>query len=188
MDTHLICMQKCSDEELVQLARNLNDDAFRELYERYLPKIHTMTYSFQGLGYDAEDLIQEATLGFCSAIQVYDFKSSSFSTFCYLCIRRMLVSLVRKALRKSVIPESVVIRSEEELISLKAADSPEQEVIAKEQYLKLKEKISTELSEKERKILSEYLKGADYSTISHKLNVSRKTVDNALQRVRKKLR
>ena len=188
MECALNSMQNFSDEELVRLVQNLDELAFSKLYERYLPKIRALTYSFQGLGFDAEDLLQEATLGFYSAIQVYDFKSSSFSTFCYICIRRMLMSLVKKGLRKKVVPQSVVIHSEEELVSLISFDDPEQHVIAKEQYLRLKEKISTVLSERERSVLTEYLKGEDYSEISHKLNVSRKTVDNALQRIRKKLR
>ncbi len=188
MSGSLECVKKCSDEELVKLARNLDDNAFSELYDRYLPKIRTMTYSFQGLGHDAEDLIQEATLGFYSAIQVYDFQSASFSTFCYICIRRMLISLVKKGLKKSVVPESIVIHSEEELYSIQSASSPEQEIIAKEQYLRLKEKIVSKLSEKEKIILFHYIKGESYSEIAHKLNLSRKTVDNALQRVRKKLK
>lgn len=181
-------MQKLTDEELVLRAKEMNDDAFRTLYERYLPKIRVMTYSFQGLGYDIDDLIQEATLGFYSAIQVYDFKSSSFSTFCYVCIRRMLVALVRKSTNKSSIPKSFVVYSEEELMKVPSTESPEQIFIAKEEYYRLKEKIVTELSEAERKILSEYLKGKDYTEIANDLNISRKTVDNALQRTRKKLR
>ena len=84
------------DEELVMLIQNSSDDlAFKILYERYLPKIRTMTYSFQGLGYDIDDLVQEATIGFFTAINVYDNKSSAFSTFCYTCMRRMLISLLR---------------------------------------------------------------------------------------------
>ena len=89
-----------SDEELVLLIRDSNEQAFKVLYERYLPKIRTMTYSFQGLGYDVEDLVQEATIGFFTAINVYNSEVSAFSAFCYTCMRRMLISLLRRADRK----------------------------------------------------------------------------------------
>lgn len=177
-----------SDEELVSLVRNSDDTAFGYLYERYLPKIRTMTYSFQGLGFDLEDLIQEATIGFYTAIQAFDFKSSSFSTFCYLCMRRMLISLVKHNSRKGAIPSGAVIYADDAYFNLPDFNNPEQDYIAKEEYYRLNKKISTDLSEMERQILFEFLGGKDYNSIADKLNVSRKTVDNALQRVRKKLR
>ena len=101
MNRHLSAIKNLSDEELVRLIRLTDNDAFIKLYERYLPKIRAMAFSFQGLGYDIDDLVQEATLGFYSAIQAYDFKSASFSTFCYTCTRRMLIALVRKGFKKS---------------------------------------------------------------------------------------
>lgn len=181
-------MKNLKDEELVRLVRKSNDEAFVELYERYLNKIRAMTYSFQGLGFEIEDLIQEATLGFYSAIQVYDFKSSSFSTFCYICIRRMLISLVRKGLRKGEVPRSAVIRPEDDILNIPDLSNPEQDYIVKEEYYRLRENINSNLSDKERKILFLYIKGSNYNAIAKELGVSRKTVDNALQRVRKKLR
>ena len=147
-----------------------------------------MAFSFQGLGYDIDDLVQVATLGFYSAIQAYDFKSASFSTFCYTSTRRMLIALVRKGFKKSSVPESFVVHFEDETLNICSGSNPEQELIAKEEYYRLREKITNILSENERVVLFEYLKGMNYSQIALKLNVSRKTVDNALQRVRKKLR
>ncbi|MBQ4155061.1 MAG: sigma-70 family RNA polymerase sigma factor [Clostridia bacterium] len=188
MNRHFNSIFHSTDEELVGLIRKNNDEAFLYLYERYLPKIRTMAFPFQGLGFDLEDLVQEATIGFYTAIQAYNFNSASFSTFCYLCMRRMLVSLVRQSSKKSAVPQASVIHTDNSLFSIPDKSDPEQEFIAKEGYYKLREKIESRLSEKERVILFEFLSGKDYKTIAEVLGVSRKTVDNALQRVRAKLK
>lgn len=178
-----------SDEELVRMIRNSDDAAFGYLYERYLPKIRTMTYSFQGLGYDLEDLLQEATIGFFTAINVYDFSSASFSTFCYICMRRMLVALLRQNHRKKAVPQTSVIYADESFFTTcPAAGNPEQDYIAKEDFNRLKDRILTELSQTERDVLYYYLSGFDYKEISDRLHIHKKSVDNALQRIRKKLR
>ena len=177
------------DEELVMLIQNSSDDlAFKILYERYLPKIRTMTYSFQGVGYDIDDLVQEATIGFFTAINVYDNKSSAFSTFCYTCMRRMLISLLRKANRKRNLPDSSVIYTDENFFKIPYANDPESEYIAHEDFERLKERINSELSSAEREVLHLYLLGFDYTKIAGILKISKKSVDNALQRIRKKLR
>ena len=177
-----------TDDELVRLVKLSDEIAFKYLYEKYLPKIRTMVYSFQGLGYDREDLIQEATVGFYSAIYAYDFSSASFSTFCYICMRRMLLALVKKNFRKGNVPDEFLVSMNTDDILLDSGVlDPEQEYIAKESYYRLQEKISELLSDFEREVLLAYLKGLDYGTISRKLNVSVKSVDNALQRARKKL-
>lgn len=177
-----------SDEELIRLIRNSDDLAFKILYERYLPKIRTMTYSFQGLGYDIEDLVQEATIGFFTAINVYNFKGAAFSTFCYTCMRRMLISLLRKAGRKKALPNSSIIYTDESFFDLISVNDPEAEYIAREDFERLKDRINAELSPFERDVLYYYLLDFDYSGISDILNISKKSVDNAIQRIRQKLR
>lgn len=177
-----------SDEELVKLVQSSDDSAFLQLYDRYLPKIRTMTYPFQGLGYDLDDLIQEATIGFFTAINVYDFKSAAFSTFCYTCMRRMLVALLRRNNRKKNLPQSSVIYTDESFFEIPANSDPEGEYIAKEDFERLKKQITTILSGFERDVLYYYLSGHDYNEIAVILKSNKKTVDNALQRVRKKLR
>lgn len=177
-----------SDEELVRLIQNSDETAFKILYEKYLPKIRTMTYSFQGLGYDVDDLVQEATIGFFTAINVYNFKGSAFSTFCYTCMRRMLISLVRKAGRKKALPNSSIIYTDESFFDLISTSDPESDYIAREDFERLKDRINTELSNFEREVLYYYLLDYDYSAISDLLKTSKKSVDNAIQRIRQKLR
>lgn len=177
-----------SDEELVRLIRKSDETAFKILYEKYLPKIRTMTYSFQGLGYDVEDLVQEATIGFFTAINVYNFKGSAFSTFCYTCMRRMLISLVRKAGRKKALPNSSIIYTDETFFDFVSTTDPESDYIAREDFERLKDRINSELSPFERDVLYYYLLDFDYSGISDILKISKKSVDNAIQRIRQKLR
>ncbi|MBQ9919199.1 MAG: sigma-70 family RNA polymerase sigma factor [Clostridia bacterium] len=177
-----------SDEKLVRLIRESDENAFKILYERYLPKIRTMTYSFQGLGYDIEDLVQEAIIGFFTAINVYDFKSSAFSTFCYTCMRRMLISLLRKMNKKKSLPSSSIIYTDENLFEEAISQDPETTFIAREDFERLKSRINAELSEFERDVLHYYLLDFNYAEISKALNTTKKSVDNAIQRIRQKLR
>lgn len=174
-----------SDEELVVLIRSGNDDAFKILYERYLPRIKAMTYSFQGLSYEIDDLVQEATLGFYTAINAFDESQASFSSFSYLCMRRMLIALLKKSARKKEIPNNCIVRLED--FSLAVANDPAQIIIANEDFKSLKDKIFTELSQLERDVLFKFINGCDYNTIANECEISYKSVDNAIQRVKKKL-
>ena len=108
-------------------------------------------------GYDIEDLVQEATIGFFTAINVYNFKGSAFSTFCYTCMRRMLISLVRKASRKKALPNSSIIYTDESFFALISTNDPESDYIAREDFERLKDRINTELSQFERDVLYYYL-------------------------------
>lgn len=181
----MIQYDNLSDEKLVYLTRSGDDEAFKTLYERYLPKIKTMSYSFQGLSFEAEDLVQEATIGFFTAINAYDGSVASFSTFCYLCMRRMLIALLKKASRKKEIPNKNIVPLED--FQPMTDDDPERILIASEDFKALKSKIFDKLSGFERDVLFKYLNGYDYATIAAQLGVTKKSVDNALQRVKKKL-
>lgn len=178
-----------SDEQLVLLARREDETAFSVLYERYLPKIRGITYSFYGLGFEADDLAQEAAIGFFTAIHMYKEGYASFSTFCNLCMRRMLVALLRKKNRKKEIPQNLLFNEND--LSFKTSaltdESPEQLIIAKEDYYILQNKITNKLSKLEKNVLFAYLCGYDYAGIAEKLCISKKSVDNALKRIRSKM-
>ncbi len=178
------CFNNLSDEQLVRMVRNGDDNAFNCLYSRYLPKIKTMSYSFQGYSYEIDDLVQEATIGFFTAINAYNFGVTNFSTFCYLCMRRMLIGVLKKSLRKKEIPNGNIVPLEE--IS-DVSESPERIIIAKEDFKFLQEQLFNRLSNLEREVLFMYFNGESYEKISEKLSISKKSVDNALQRIKKKI-
>lgn len=174
------------DEQLVSLARQGHNEAFNVLYLRYLPKVRSMAYPFQGLGLDLEDLIQEATIGFFSAIEAYN-GSTPFSAFCYVCMRRVLITLLRSKSKKSTVPQNSIIY-DCDFITAQPTTEPEQAYLAKESYALLKQRIATQLSPFEQQVLTLYLQGASYSEIAATLGKSQKSVGNALQRIRAKLR
>lgn len=174
-----------SDEKLVLMIRSGNDDAFKILYERYLPKIKTMAYSFQSLSLEIDDLVQEASVGFYAAINAYDDGQASFSTFSYLCMRRMLIALLKKSVRKKEIPNNCIVKLED--FSADFAFDPEKIVIANEDFKNLKSKIFNVLTDLEREVLFKFLNGHNYNSIAKEFGISYKSVDNALQRVKKKL-
>lgn len=177
-----------SDEQLVALVKQGQSGAFSALYARYLPKIRSMVYPFQGLGYDFEDLVQEATIGFFTAIEAFNAAANAaFSTFCYVCMRRLLITLLRSKTKKSAIPQSCIIYDCTALPAT-AQMQPEQAYIAKESYLALKARLQQSLSPFEKQVLTDYLQGLDYRAIAEKRQRSAKSVDNALQRIRAKLR
>lgn len=175
----------CSDEELVALIQQGDEVAFNHLYQKYLPKIRSMVYPFQGLGYDIEDLVQEATIGFFSAIDVYNASTAAFSTFCYICMRRMLISLLRSNTKKGAADYAMIYEVND---FAQHSANPEQQYIAKEEFFALKNKLNARLSPLEKSVLAYYISGMDYSAIAKRLNKTTKSVDNALQRIRTKLR
>lgn len=145
-----------------------------------------MVYPFQGLGLDLEDLIQEATIGFFSAIEAYN-GSTPFSAFCYVCMRRVLITLLRSKNKKSAVPQNSIIY-DCDFIAAQPTFEPEQAYLAKESYALLKKRIATQLSPFEQQVLTAYLQGQNYGAIAVALGKSPKSVDNALQRIRAKLR
>lgn len=177
-----------SDEQLVGLVKQGQSGAFNALYARYLPKIRSMVYPFQGLGYDFDDLIQEATIGFFTAIDTFHSTAgATFSTFCYLCMRRLLITLLRSKTKKGAVPQSCILY-DCETIAAETQMQPEQAYITKESYLALKQKLQKALSPFEKQVLTDYLQGLDYRAIAEKHQKPAKSVDNALQRIRAKLR
>ncbi len=133
-----------------------------------------------------DDAVQEATIALYNAIKTYDSQRSSFSTFASLCIRRSVYSFARKNGAQKNIPDEM-------LSSLEGADisdnsTPEEIIIEKEDYANLTQSIKLELSKMEFEVLQMFLAGLSYSDIAESLNVTEKSVDNALSRIRKKLK
>ena len=132
------------------------------------------------------EAVQEATIALYNAIKTYDSQRSSFSTFASLCIKRAVISFVRKNGAQKNIPDEM-------LSSLEGADisdnlTPEEIIIEKEDYESLTQSIKLELSKMEFEVLQMFLAGMSYTDIAESLNTNEKAVDNALSRIRKKLK
>lgn len=181
-------IKNCPDSELLLLVRNAahsDQDAFAALAGKYSPMINKLLGSFSFSQNDREDLFQEGLIGLYKAVMMYDSRLSSFSTFAYLCIKRSILSAL-KAYNKTTDdyenPETALDIPDSE------DSQPENLLLSKESYQKLLNKIDSHLSSYENRVLKLFLTGVSHDLIAQKLDTSRKSVDNAICRIRRKLK
>ncbi len=174
-----------SDEEAVEFIKQGEYQFLSEIIDRYMPLIVFSAKSYLPQQY-VDDAVQEATISLYSAIKNYDLQKSSFKTFASLCIKRSVIAFARKNGAKGIIPDEMLSSLEEANIS--SLDTPEDIIIEKEDYDNFKETITFKLSNMEYEILQLFLMGMSYSDIAKHLSITEKSVDNALSRIRKKLK
>ncbi len=185
-----------TDEALVRLWRSGCDEAEVELIRRYLPKIRAYASRFRFSGMERDDLVQEGLIGFIKAISAYQENVSPvFSAFAGTCFRNNIKSAAARALGDSNIPMSNYLSLSDDSIgnltdTLQSSIfvDPEQTVIRRELLDEALGKNSGVLSALEKRALTLYLSGCSYDEMAKKLGCSQKSVDNALQRVRRKLK
>ncbi|MCL6552029.1 MAG: RNA polymerase sporulation sigma factor SigH [Firmicutes bacterium] len=192
--------QDLADEDLVDYAKSGDDRAAEFLIGKYRNFVRVKAKAYFLIGADREDIIQEGMIGLYKAIR--DFrrdKLSSFRAFAELCITRQIITAIKTATRQKHIPLNSYISlnkpiydedSDRTLLdvisSIKVAD-PEELVINQEASATMRERIRKNLSELECKVLTAYLEGKSYQEMANELNRHVKSIDNALQRVKRKL-
>jgi RNA polymerase sporulation-specific sigma factor len=191
---------KQSETEIVKIAQQGDKQAEEFLLEKYRKNVLIRARSYYLVGGDNEDLIQEGMIGLLKAI--WNFRpdrEAQFSTFANLCIERQIQTAISSANRQKHMPlnNSVSIYaavSEEEpqhiiidRLAAKKSVEPGVELIKAEELEQLMIDVKRELSIFEKKFLAYYIQGASYYEISGVLECSNKSVDNALQRIRKKI-
>ena len=191
-----------TDEELITLFRDGDQEAMEMLLNKYKEMVLRKAKSMYILGGDSDDLIQEGMLGLFKAVRDYDCgRDASFRTFAQLCVTRQLYTAVKASSRKKHLPLNTAIslsrpvredgEEDEEFLDCLEADAssnPEVYLIGQEEMERLEEKIEKELSAFEKQVLELHLTGMGYVEIAHVLNRDEKSTDNALQRIRAKLR
>lgn len=188
------------DERLVQEAQNGNPIAEAELLDKYKPFVKAKSRAYFLIGADSEDIIQEGMIGLYKAIRDYDKqKNASFRSFAELCINRQMITAIKAATRQKHQPLNTYIslnkpvfegESEEtylDLLQEGALLNPEALLIGQENKMFLENQMVKTLSKFESHVLTLYLQGRSYFEIAHMLQKSEKSIDNALQRVKKKL-
>lgn len=190
----------CCDEELVALAAAGDAKALDEVVSRYKNLVRAKARKFFLAGADNDDIIQEGMIGLFKAIR--DFRQSrqgTFSSFAELCVTRQIMSAIKSAARNKHLPLNQYIslnqpindeepeRSLIQMVSEESASDPEALLLLKEQMATLNTRIKNELSSFEQSVFSLYLKGYSYHDISVRLKSNEKSVDNALQRIKRKL-
>lgn len=172
-----------SDEELAVKAKD-DRQATAELLSRYIFSIEARARNF-AMSF-SEDLIQEGFIGLLNAVENYDEgKNVKFATYANVCIRNKMISAFEK--HAGVVREENREASDEEIVH-DPDEIPENIVVEKERLKEIYSKIISALSEQEWKVFQLFLTGLTYNQIALELKVSPKTVDNAMQRVRRKLK
>jgi RNA polymerase sporulation-specific sigma factor len=193
-------MQAETDEEVVKLAKTGDEFATEYLINKYKNFVRVKAKSYFLVGADREDIIQEGMIGLYKAIR--DFRAdklSSFRAFAELCITRQIITAIKTATRQKHIPLNSYIslnkpiydedsdRTMLDILSGTKITDPEEVFISHELSDDLREKIQENLSELESKVLLSYLEGKSYQEMAKELNRHVKSIDNALQRVKRKI-
>ncbi|AGF53990.1 RNA polymerase sigma-H factor [Clostridium saccharoperbutylacetonicum] len=188
------------DEEIVVKAKNGDNRAQEYLISKYENFVKSKAKAYFLIGADKEDIYQEGMIGLYKAIRDFNpEKSTSFKAFAEICVVRQIITAIKTATRQKHIPLNTYVSLnkpiyEEEsertlldvLVGLKISD-PEELMISKEQMDYIEEKISKVLSDLELEVLTSYLDGKSYQEIASNLERHSKSIDNALQRVKRKL-
>ncbi|MCI6790538.1 MAG: sigma-70 family RNA polymerase sigma factor [Lachnobacterium sp.] len=186
-----------SDEELIEKLRQGENDITDYILEKYKPLVRKKTNAMYLIGGETEDLIQEGMIGLFKAIRDYrPDKDASFYHFAELCINRQLYSALEASNRKKHQPlNSYISLSDQDNQGAVAAEllvdqerGPEQMVIEQELWEEYKKRLEQNLSKMENKVLQYYLDGNHYIQIAEIMGKSPKSIDNALQRIRQKIR
>ena len=189
-----------SDEELIELIHKGDETAETLLFERYKDMVVKISRGYFIVGGDLEDLIQEGMIGLYKAINNYSpDKDASFKTFAIICIKHKIQSAIKKAnanknklLSSAISFQNFSNGDSESLdflpVELILTNSPDEKVIDKENYEKLKQTIKECLSVMEYTVLGLYLQGYSYKEISKNLQISSKSIDNSLTRIKAKLK
>ena len=189
-----------SDEIMVQLSKEGNQEAEEELIQRYRRFVKGKARSYFLVGADREDIIQEGMIGLFKAIRDYNIdKQVSFKAFAEMCVKRQIITAIKSATRQKHIPLNSYIslskpvyeeNSERTLMDILTSDKvtdPETITVFKEELDYIEVKLANSLSKLEWKVLRKYVSGKSYIEISEEIGRPMKSIDNALQRVKRKL-
>lgn len=189
-----------SDEEVVELAQQGEQFAVEFLVDKYKNFVRAKARSYFLIGADKEDIIQEGMIGLFKAIRDYKLdKLTSFRAFAELCITRQIITAIKTATRQKHIPLNSYVslnkpiydeesdRTLIDILSTTKITNPEEIIISREEFVFIEKKMGEILSSLEWKVLMAYLEGKSYQEIAVDLKRHVKSIDNALQRVKRKL-
>jgi len=188
-----------TDEELISLVKSDDKYALDFIIEKYKDLVKMKVGKYFIIGAEREDIIQEGMIGLFKAIQSFNAdKQNSFKTFANMCIERQLITAIKTSNRQKHIPlnsylslNTAAYEDDEDTSILEVFDShmtedPLDTITKKEYYKRVEDAIDKSLSDFEKQVLARFIKGESYVTIAEKLDTPVKSVDNAIQRIRKK--
>ena len=188
-----------SDEQLISLVKADDKYALDFIIEKYKDLVNMKVSKYFIIGAEKEDIIQEGMIGLFKAIQGFDStKQNSFKTFANMCIERQLITAIKTSNRQKHMPlngylslNTAAYDEDEDTTVLEVFDSHQTEdpldtITKKEYYKRVEDAIDKNLSDFEKQVLARFIKGESYVTIAEKLDTPVKSIDNAIQRIRKK--
>lgn len=190
------------DEELINQVKNGDKNALEYLISKYKEMVESKVNKYFIIGAEKEDIVQEGLIGLYKAIKDYKVdKQNSFKSFANLCIERQLITAIKSSNRQKHMPLNSYLslnmpvynnedeNNETELLEIfnsNVVEDPLDTITKREYYSDVENVIDTSLSSFEKKVLNRYVQGESYVQIAEKLDAPVKSVDNAIQRIRKK--
>ena len=198
--TNLNDYSNMKDEDLIQKIKSGDNEALNYLLNKYKEVVNIKVSRYFIIGAEKEDIIQEGLIGLYKAIKNYDTeKQNSFKSFANLCIERQLITAIKSSNRQKHMPLNSYLSlnmsaydNEEddtsiyEIFDANIIEDPLDTITKKEYYQNVENIIEKTLSSFERQVLNELVNGNSYTAIAEKLNSPVKSIDNAIQRIRKK--
>ena len=193
--------QNSTDEEIVAQIKSGDEKALSYILDKYKELVNMKVGKYFLIGAEREDIVQEGMIGLYKAIKNFaPDKQNSFKSFANICIERQLITAIKTSNRQKHLPLNSYLslnisaydKNEEDGVELidtfdgNTAEDPLETVMKKEYYEQMQNNIEKSLSKFEKQVLERFIKGESYSVIAKKLDSPIKSVDNAIQRIRKK--
>lgn len=188
-----------TDNELVVCAKQGDEEALEILLDKYKELVNMKVGKYFIIGAEKEDIVQEGMIGLYKAVKNYEMdKQNSFKSFANLCIERQLITAIKTSNRQKHIPlnssvslNNTVYDNDDdvsliELFNSNTVEDPLDTITKKEYYKLIGNKIDEHLSDFEKQVLSRFAAGDSYVKIAERLDAPVKSIDNAIQRIRKK--
>ena len=193
--------QNLTDEQIISEIKNGDEEALSYILEKYKDLVNVKVSKYFIIGAEKEDTVQEGMIGLFKAIKNYNAeKQNSFKSFDNICIERQLITAIKTSNRQKHQPLNSYLslntaayeNNDDNSVELletfnsKTIEDPLETIMKQEQYNEVETAVNKNLSKFEQKVLSRFLNGESYTVIAKKLNTPVKSIDNAIQRIRKK--
>lgn len=181
-------LKELSDAQLAKLIQNGDESAFNEIFKRYIRLIFSIASKYSAESFEKSDFVQEGLIGLLSACRTFDENAgASFKNYASLCVERRFISIIKKASQRKDTAQNGVVSIYDLELTADSSSDPEEIVLSKEFLQSSYKKFREKLSKLEYEVFLQYMSGAKYAEISENLKITEKAVDNALQRIKKKI-
>ena len=193
--------QNLEDEQIIEQIKQGDEEALTYILEKYKNLVNIKVSKYFMVGAEKEDVVQEGMIGLFKAIKSYNSeKQNSFKSFANICIERQLITTIKSSNRQKHIPLNSYLslntaaydNNEDDSVELidtfnsNTIEDPLETIMKQEYYNEVETAVNKNLSKFEKQVLDRYLKGESYVKIAEKLDSPVKSIDNAIQRIRKK--